>query len=99
MLAVADYQAIYALPEPLEWCEYLEHITQLLAYAFDGDGLGSLQQPLVDGYTVMRHFNLAPGPAVGRLLERLREAQASGDVTSPDEALALASTWMQETQG
>jgi hypothetical protein len=36
----------------------------------------------------MERFGLQPGPAVGRLLERAREAQALGLVSTRDEALA-----------
>jgi putative nucleotidyltransferase with HDIG domain len=44
--------------------------------------------PLLRGDDVMRHFELAPGPEVGRLLRRAREAQDLGRVTTRDEALA-----------
>jgi putative nucleotidyltransferase with HDIG domain len=44
--------------------------------------------PLLRGTDVMERFGLSPGPAVGRLLERAREAQALGLVTTRDEALA-----------
>jgi hypothetical protein len=36
----------------------------------------------------MAHFGLAPGPAVGALLHRAREAQALGLVRTRDDALA-----------
>jgi tRNA nucleotidyltransferase/poly(A) polymerase len=42
---------------------------------------------LVSGRDVMREYNLAQGPAVGELLEAIREAQASGDVMTREEAL------------
>lgn len=44
--------------------------------------------PLLRGEDVMRRFALAPGPAVGALLARAREAQDLGLVRSRDEALA-----------
>jgi putative nucleotidyltransferase with HDIG domain len=44
--------------------------------------------PLLRGGDIMERFCLAPGPAVGRLLERAREAQALGLVATRDEALA-----------
>jgi putative nucleotidyltransferase with HDIG domain len=44
--------------------------------------------PLLRGGDVMERFGLAPGPAVGRLLARAREAQALGLVATRDEALA-----------
>ena len=49
-------------------------------------GIGA--PPLLRGTDVMERFGLSPGPAVGRLLERAREAQALGLVTTRDEALA-----------
>jgi putative nucleotidyltransferase with HDIG domain len=45
--------------------------------------------PLVRGEDVMRHFGLAPGAAVGRLLARAREAQALGLVRTAQETLAF----------
>src|SRR6266508_385437 len=43
--------------------------------------------PLLRGEDVMQAFGLAPGPEVGRLLERAREAQAMGLVSTREEAL------------
>lgn len=45
---------------------------------------------LIDGRTLMQELNLPPGPQVGQLLESIREAQAGGEVSSREEALALA---------
>jgi tRNA nucleotidyltransferase/poly(A) polymerase len=42
--------------------------------------------PLLAGEAVMRAFELAPGPEVGRLLAAVREAQLAGEVTTADEA-------------
>jgi poly(A) polymerase len=44
--------------------------------------------PLVRGDDVMTRYGLAPGPVVGRLLARAREAQDLGLVRTRDEALA-----------
>jgi hypothetical protein len=44
--------------------------------------------PLLRGEDVMTRFGLPPGPAVGALLGRAREAQALGLVRTRDEALA-----------
>jgi putative nucleotidyltransferase with HDIG domain len=44
--------------------------------------------PLLRGDDVMRHFGLGPGPAVGTLLARAREAQDLGLVSTREEALA-----------
>jgi len=45
--------------------------------------------PLVRGEDVMARFAIAPGPEVGRLLERAREAQSLGLVNTREEALAF----------
>ncbi len=43
----------------------------------------------VDGYDIMSFFSLPPGRRVGELLADVLEAQASGEVRSKEEALAL----------
>jgi len=42
--------------------------------------------PLLTGSQVMSSLNLAPGPAVGALLERLREEQLTGRLDTPEAA-------------
>jgi putative nucleotidyltransferase with HDIG domain len=46
------------------------------------------EPPVVRGEDVMGAFGLPPGPEIGRLLARAREAQALGLVRTRDEALA-----------
>ncbi len=53
---------------------------------------------LVDGHDVMRHCGLESGPAVGEVLEAIREAQATGRVATPEEALDFAKDWLSRTQ-
>jgi len=45
---------------------------------------------LLDGNVLMRELHLEPGRIVGLILEAIREAQAAGDVSNRDEALAFA---------
>lgn len=47
----------------------------------------AMPKPLLDGHAVMRALCLPPGPAVGKCLEQLREAQAAGKIHTPEEAL------------
>lgn len=96
LLALADYQAIYAAPLPPEWRQYLAHGLQLLEFAFQSHGLEQARQPLVDGHTLMRYFDLKPGKEIGYLLERLQEAQAAGEIATAEDALAMAATWVME---
>lgn len=94
MLALADYQGIYAASPPPNWADYVRHMAELVAYATAPDGFDEVRTPLVDGRQLMAHFQLPPGPQVGDLLERLREAQAAGEITSAEEGLALAAGWL-----
>ncbi len=43
---------------------------------------------LISGYDIMNTFNLAPGHKIGELLEAVREAQASADIATREEALS-----------
>ena len=70
------------------WQAYLTGIRTLLEYAFAPSTINL--RPLVDGRKLMQTFDLAPGRLVGSLLESILEAQAAGDVSNEDEALALA---------
>ncbi len=45
---------------------------------------------LLRGDELARELELAPGPAVGRLLEQLSEARFAGEIQTPAQALALA---------
>jgi putative nucleotidyltransferase with HDIG domain len=91
LLAMADYQAIHEAAVPPRWDEYLEHIGQMLAYAFAPDGLNETRTALlVDGHILIQELGLAPGPRIGALLDRIAEAQAAGDITTREAALDLA---------
>ncbi len=48
--------------------------------------------PLINGSELMQALGLAPGRVVGDLLDRIREAQVSGEIHTADEALAFART-------
>jgi hypothetical protein len=43
---------------------------------------------LITGRDLIEQFGLLPGPRIGQILEAVREAQISGEVTDRKEALA-----------
>lgn len=88
MLALADRQAP-GKARGGDWGEYLNGITGIIDFTF-APNTAVAGNTLVDGNTLMRSLDLAPGRMVGFLLESIAEAQAAGEVTSADEALALA---------
>lgn len=50
---------------------------------------------LMDGNEVIQAFRLEPGPRIGKLLAAIREAQATGRVSTREEALAFGSEWLK----
>ena len=53
---------------------------------------------LVDGHELMRVLGMEPGPRLGQLLEAIREAQATGKVSSREQALEYARSWIAGSQ-
>ncbi len=51
---------------------------------------------LLDGNDLMRELGLAPGPQVGDALEAIREAQATGKVTTLEDAFTFARKWLED---
>jgi poly(A) polymerase len=51
---------------------------------------------ILDGHDIIKTFQLKPGPKVGELLEALREAQAAGEITTREQALAYIRNLLSE---
>ncbi|MGQ9573207.1 MAG: HD domain-containing protein [Dehalococcoidia bacterium] len=71
-----------------DWRYHLDVVSFILAYRFQ-EGVTASPR-LVTGHDLMEAFGLMPGPLVGRLLEAVQEAQATGEVATREQALALA---------
>lgn len=54
---------------------------------------------LLDGNDLMQEFNLPPSRIVGQLLEAIREAQATGMVSSREQAFDFARKQLKELEG
>jgi hypothetical protein len=88
LLALANLRATHeqALPQD-EWSAYLD-VCRLLLEAWWENRAEQIDPPaLLRGEDVMGAFELQPGPRIGKLLELVREAQASGVVHSREQAL------------
>ena len=97
-LALADYLAAKG-PEiaPDPWASH----ARMLAYVLETgtgqtgiDDAGPGPARLLNGHDLMQYFDLAPGPRIGRLLEQLAEAQATGEIATREEALERAASFM-----
>ena len=88
-LNLADYAAARGpmLGEE-EWAERCRTAAHILK-AGAAPERPAAPRPLIDGHDIMDVFSLEPGPAVGAMLETVREAQAAGEVGSKEEALEL----------
>jgi putative nucleotidyltransferase with HDIG domain len=67
---------------------HLQLVSLLLRRYFDQDR-APVPRRLLDGQEVMKVLKIPPGPRVGEALERLREAQAEGEVATREQALAF----------
>lgn len=92
LLSLADFLGKYgSLPPPeAEWAHHVAGCARILEAYFDERETIVAPPPLVNGDDLMRELGLKPGPQIGRLLEAVREAQAAGEITTRDEALAHA---------
>ena len=88
VLSLADHLATRG--PRLDMAEWQRH-ARATAFILD-EHLRSLREvpppKLIDGHDIMGLFRLPPGPVIGELLEGLREAQAAGEVSTREEALA-----------
>jgi tRNA nucleotidyltransferase/poly(A) polymerase len=88
LLSLADVLGTYGptLPPDL-WQQQLEVIRALLESWWDHQTEKISPPPVLNGKDVMEAFSVKPGPRLGRLLEALREAQATGQVSNRQEGL------------
>lgn len=82
-----------------DWRQHVALVHYILTKRFQEEE--SISPPkLMGGDELMAELNLSPGPLIGRLLETLREAQAAGEISNREEALALARSLLaRETSG
>jgi len=91
LLGLADHLATWG-PDLREerWHKRLEVAGLLLEHYLNHYEEIVTPPPLLNGRDVMGELGLEPGPQIGEILEAVREAQATGEVATREEALALA---------
>lgn len=94
--SLADTLATYgsALPEEA-WSRTLQTVRALLEAWWEQRETNISPPPILRGKDLINEFGLTPGPMIGELLELVREAQATGEVTSPEQALNLARSHLE----
>ncbi len=69
-----------------DWLQFVERATLLLDTFYNNYEEVVNPPPLLDGRDVQDLLGIKPGPSVGRMLTKLREAQATGMIESIQEA-------------
>jgi tRNA nucleotidyltransferase/poly(A) polymerase len=88
LVSLADTLGTYGNTLPVEhWWAEVDVCRALMEARWERGDIVVSPPRLLNGNQVMRELNLRPGPAVGRLLEALREAQAGGEVAGVEDAL------------
>ena len=98
-LAMADFLAARG-PElsPERWNNYARMIATVLEAGAAPPAREEGPRALLNGHDLMDKLNIQPSPVVGVLLEKLREAQAVGEIANRDEALALATRLLEDNE-
>jgi poly(A) polymerase len=89
-LTLADFLATQG--PNLDMAEWERH-SRLMEYVLgqrEEDQMVAAPPKLIDGHDLMREFGLKPGPEIGEILEAVRESQGAGEISTSEEALALA---------
>jgi poly(A) polymerase len=87
LLTLADAAALTGGSPLAVWAGEGGAVVRTLMAGAEAEASAAMAPPLLRGEEVMAAFRLGPGPAVGRLLQRAREAQALGLVATREEAL------------
>jgi hypothetical protein len=95
LLSAADRLATRGRKADVAIERHLELARQVLAEALARRG-GGLQPPLLRGDELAAEVGIVPGPELGRLLARIAEARFTGEVSTREEAIALARAALRE---
>lgn len=97
LLALADTRATYSHTLTQEtWAAVLDICRIFLENYWEKPAETVSPPRLLNGNELMTEFAIKPGPRVGKVLEIIREAQATGKVDTREEALAFARNWIKE---
>ncbi len=70
-----------------QWKEHNRIENYVLTQRFEQEAL-VVPPKLVDGHDLINIFGMDPGPEIGEFLEQVREAQASGELATREEAIS-----------
>ncbi|TVU53054.1 MAG: CCA tRNA nucleotidyltransferase [Arthrospira sp. PLM2.Bin9] len=74
----------------------LQEFTTLINHYLNPDDAIAHPQPVISGKLLMTKLGLSPGPLLGDLLQEVQIANAEGQISTPEDAIAIASQKMLE---
>lgn len=77
-----------------QWLMIVERVRVLFEAYFERYQEIVEPSPLLNGTQLMETLKLKPGPLVGQLIECIREAQVTGEAQTVDDALRIASVFL-----
>jgi poly(A) polymerase len=87
-LSLADHLAARGPDlDIVQWKWHVEQVNYILT-EYSRQKSVIIPAKLLDGHDLIRNFNLQPGPEIHRILESVKEAQVSGEITTREEALS-----------
>jgi poly(A) polymerase len=99
LLSLADTWATYGPGLPQDIWQKLVDTVRTLLEAWWENPQESVHPPVwVNGHDLIAILGMEPGPQLGEMLEKIREAQATGLVQDREQALAYARTLAEEQQ-
>lgn len=95
LLSLADVWATYGTSLTQDvWNQHLDVIRTLLEGWWEHHTEMVSPPVLLNGNDLINELRIEPGPDVGKLLEKIREGQALGNIQNREDALVLAGEWI-----
>jgi len=97
LLSLADHMGTRGPRlNPSAWWQHAQFTRLMLEYYYAHPEQTVILPKLISGKDIMKTFQLPAGPHIGELLEEVREAQATGDVHTRDEALDVVCSILEK---
>ena len=97
LLSLADLRGTFGITLPQDhWLAELDVCRALLEAYWEQSEQVISPPRLISGHDLIDQFAMKPGWMMGRLLDAIRESQATGEISSRDEALEFARRWLAQ---
>ncbi len=100
LLSLADVLATHGLNISTEaWSKHLDVVRGLMEAWWENPQESVAPPEIINGHELMNHLQIRPGPVVGKLLNAIRENQATGVIQTKEQALSMAKDLLDELDG